>query len=331
MRNQIILILSAALLLGGSLSAQPAGDKQINPFHEHYADSLKAMDYKPPFPILARKAYKRGFDIPLPYGVGATFFYMKQGIDITNTQIGFNGGTPIDLSDQIVYGDVVNTISVVTLRPDIWLFPFLNLYGLAGYGGSNVVVPIQSVGGNPVDFSTKQRFGVSSLGFGATLAAGFGPVFLTVDNNMNWAKTTLVTKAIPAYTLDIRIGHNFISARHPEQSITVWVGAFMQSIASSTVGHIALSDVIPTEKAEDLKQRVDDSKLPQPAKNQIDQAIDNLVSTTVDYRLDKTVAGPWNMILGVQYQYNKHWQGRLELGMLGERSQLMLSFNYRFQ
>ncbi len=327
----ISLIIVASLLLINSLQAQPAGYKQVNPFHERYADSLKTMDYKPIFPIFGKKAYKKGFDIPLPYGVGMNYFYMKQNIDITNTQIGFNGGEPINLSDAIEYGDVVNTSSVITFRPDLWVLPFLNVYAVAGYGWSEIVVPITAVAGEPVDMSTSQRFGISSLGFGVTLGGGIGPVFVALDNNMNWAKTTLVDKAIPAYNLDARIGHSFVSARHPEQSITVWIGAFMQSIRSNTVGHIALDDVISTDKVADLKTRVDNSKLPQAAKTKIDNALNNLVNTTVDYQLDKKIAGPWNMIFGAQYQYNKHWQGRIELGTFGQRSQFMFSVNYRFQ
>ncbi len=325
----IFIIISFVFI--NSLLAQPAGYKQVNPFHERYADSLKTMDYKPIFPIWARKAYKKGFDVPLPYGIGVNYFYMKQGIDITNTQIGFNGGTPINLNDALQYGDVVNTTNVLTFRPDIWIFPFLNVYGVLGYGSSEIVVPIMSVAGQPVDISTTQDFGVSSLGFGVTLAGGIGPVFLTVDNNLNWAKSTVVDKAIPAYNLDARVGHCFVSPRHPEQSITIWVGVFMQSIRSSTIGHIAMSDVLAAGTIDDLKNQVDASKLPQDAKTKIDDALDNLENTTVDYQLDKKVAGPWNMILGAQYQYNKHWQVRLELGGVGERSQLMLSLNYRFQ
>ncbi len=311
--------------------AQPGGYKQVNPFHKSYADSLKTMDYKPIFPIWAKKAYKKGFDVPLPYGIGVNYFYMKQGIDITNTQIGFNGGDPIDLSGTLKYGDVINTTNVLTFRPDIWIFPFLNVYGVLGYGASKVVVPITSIASQPVDLSTTQDFGVTSLGFGVTLAGGIGPIFLTIDNNLNWAKTTVVDKAIPAYNLDTRIGHCFVSARHPEQSITIWVGAFMQSIRATTIGHIAMSDVISTEEVDDLKSRVDAGKLPQAAKTKIDNALDNLINTTVDYELDKKVAGAWNMILGAQYQYNKHWQVRAELGGIGQRSQFMLSFNYRFQ
>ncbi len=335
-----IIFLIIAIFTSFTALAQPAGDKQINPYHQRYADSLKNMDYHSLFPLWGAKAYKKGFDIPLAYGVGMNYFYMRQRIAITNTQIGFNGDKPIDLSNTITYGDVMNTTNVLTFRPDLWIFPFLNVYGVAGYGSSQVVVPITAIAGFPVDFSTTQNFGVSSLGFGLTIAGGIGPVFLTIDNNMNWAKTTVVEAAIPAYNLDARIGHSFISPRHPEQSLTIWIGAFMQTLKSSTVGHIQMAEVLSPEKAQSLKDYLNEKIINDPKlnpveqqflENLIDQGIDQLASSTVDYQLDKKIAGPWNLIFGAQYQYNKHWQARLEMGAFGERSQFMFSVNYRFQ
>lgn len=95
----LIIPVTILATLYGNLGAQTGADKQINPYHKHYADSLKTMDYKPIFPLFGRKAYKKGYDIPLPYGVSLTYFYMKQNIDISSTTISFNGGEPLDLSE----------------------------------------------------------------------------------------------------------------------------------------------------------------------------------------------------------------------------------------
>ncbi len=324
----LCILLLAPAFLSTSASAQPAGDKQINPYHQRYADSLKTMEYKPPFPLLARKAYKKGFDIPLPYGVGVTYFYARQAIDITSTRIGFNGGEMIDLTGKIVYGDVENTTNVFTTRADLWVLPFLNIYAVYGIGSSSVTVPLVE----PAVFTTKQDFQLQSYGFGATAAAGLGPVFFTLDYNISWAKLAVVDKAVPASTLDMRIGHNFISARHPERGVTIWMGAFMQNIRSSTEGHIAMSSVISPDQVADIDAKIDASTKFTPAEKAIlKDAVNNLETSTVDYQLDKRIAAPWNMILGVQYQHNKHWQGRVEIGTFGKRTQFMLNLNYRFQ
>ena len=51
--------------------------------------------------------------------------------------------------------------------------------------------------------------------------------------------------------------------------------------------------------------------------------------TIVNYRLDKKVADPWNMVIGGQYQFNKRFALRAEAGFIGRISG-MLSLNYRF-
>ena len=51
---------------------------------------------------------------------------------------------------------------------------------------------------------------------------------------------------------------------------------------------------------------------------------------SIDYKLDKRVADPVNIIMGTQYQFNKRWILRSELGVFGKRSQFLLNLNYRF-
>ena len=51
---------------------------------------------------------------------------------------------------------------------------------------------------------------------------------------------------------------------------------------------------------------------------------------TVKYKISKKPAQEWNMIIGGQYQIDKHWQVRAELGGLGNRKSLLISANYRF-
>ncbi len=322
-----------------SLWAQPAADKQINPYHQRYADSLKNMNYDHIFPILGKKAYKKGFDIPLPYGVTPTYFYMKQGIDITSTTIGFNDKEPIDLNNVIQYGDVINTTNIMTVRPDLWVLPFLDLYAVLGYGRSEIVVPIDRIGNQDLAFKTTQNFGVESFGLGATAAGGLGPVFVVFDYNLNWAQVEVVERPVMAQNIDMRIGHSFINPKRPDRNITIWVGTFYQSIKSQTKGDIKMSDVLTPDDAQNLKDkltnRIENDPTIGPLEKKlfeevINEGVDKLGTSTVHYELNKAIAGPWNLIFGAQYQHNKHWQTRVELGAFGERSQFMLSLSYRF-
>lgn len=315
--------------------------KEINPYHKVYHDSLKAREYPYTFPLLAKQAYKKGFDIPFTYGLSSVFYAQRQDITIKSTRIGLNGPPEADLSGFIKFGNVENKTQAFTIRPDMWILPFLNVYGVIGTGSSKTEVPLI----RPVDFTTIQDFGVNSLGFGVTLAGGLGPVVLIVDNNINFADVDVLVEPVPAYNLDIRVGHNFVNERRADRGITVWFGAFYQKISGDTNGSIPIKDLFPDGTAgleDQFITRLEDwaGGLPpgqQIVANQLVSAIEDYLSgldagdQEISYLLDKELAKPWNLIFGAQYQHNKHWQLRTELGTFGRRTSFLLMLNYRFE
>ena len=51
----------------------------------------------------------------------------------------------------------------------------------------------------------------------------------------------------------------------------------------------------------------------------------------VRYAMDKRPVEEWNVVIGGQFQLNKHWQLRTEGGIIGDRKSFLVSVNYRFQ
>lgn len=333
----LTLLLSFMVVTGFS---QPGALKEGNPFHRAYHDSLKTMDYPYTFPILGAKAYKKGFDIQFPWGIGVAYFAQHQQVLIPTTSISFNDQGPVDLSGVIKYGEIENDSYAFTVRPNLWVLPFVNIYGVFGTGRSTTTVPLIK----PVDFTTAQQFDVSTAGVGITIAGGIGQVILIVDQNYNWADLEVFVQPVPAYNLDIRIGHNFVNPRRADRGFTVWFGTFYQQIKADTKGTIYVRDLFPgvtEEKKEEIRQDLDQwynslSRPQQAVVERVIQAInDHFDGTspgdaTISYELDKKLAGPWNLIFGGQYQHNKHWQIRTELGTFGERTQFLLNLNYCF-
>ena len=103
------------------------------------------------------------------------------------------------------------------------------------------------------------------------------------------------------------------------------------------------ADVIPPETWDNLDNVADDyyewyngiDELKQNAADRIlTPIVENLADaeggTTFKYSLTKEPLGPWNMVIGGQYQVNKHWQLRAEAGIIGNRNSLLISGNYRF-
>lgn len=60
------------------------------------------------------------------------------------------------------------------------------------------------------------------------------------------------------------------------------------------------------------------------------EGVSSLASSEVQYSLDKRLKNKWNFIVGSQYQINKHWMLRAEVGFLGSRNQVIAGLQYRF-
>lgn len=329
--------LFSILFLQNEITAQ-GNDQPDNPYYKIYFDSLKAMDYNRTFPILGKQAYKKGYDVQFPWGFSAVYFTQTQEINITRTSIGFNGGKKVDISKYIDFGPTVATTNAYTVRPDLWVLPFLNIYGIVGAGTTKTEVNLLQ----PVGISTTQHFNAKSFGFGATIAGAVGPIFIAWDNNYNFADIEAIVEPIPAFNSSLRVGHNFRSYTKPERMFSVWGGVFYQSLQSNTEGSITINSIFPDvgngATIEYMRTWAADLPLAQRVvANQIIDAIEqklegaDIGNKTIDYTLDKEVAGPFNLIFGAQYQFNKNWILRTELGVFGKRSQFLLNLNYRFQ
>ena len=74
------------------------------------------------------------------------YFYVKQGLVIDNLQLGLeapNQSIPLTSVDFIEFGDNFSTAHTFMFRPDVWVFPFLNVYGIFGLGTSSTEVNVK--------------------------------------------------------------------------------------------------------------------------------------------------------------------------------------------
>ena len=312
-----------------------------NPFHEAYNDSLKKMNYPYTFPLWAKKGYKKGFDIPYPWGIGVNYFWARQEVNISNIAVGFNGKAPVDLTDVIKFGKIQATANAYTVRPDLFVLPFLSIYGVFGFGNSSIDVPVVE----PIVFSTHPTSKATSAGLGFTVAGGFQGVVLIFDNSFNWLNTDKLTDLVPAYNATLRIAHQFRSSMRADRNITIWMGPCFQKIRADTKGVIAINDIFTgfdDAQKQQVKDRLDAwyATLSPPQQVVAGEIISKVKeffegrdngNGEISYQLDKSIAGPWNLVLGAQLQFSKNYMMRVEMGAYGKRSQFLLSFNYRFQ
>ncbi|WP_026968397.1 hypothetical protein [Algoriphagus terrigena] len=256
-----ILLLGCALVLSlGLTEAQVFSNKPVGEKQKRVIDSVKMAEYPYALPILGDKAAGAGFELPYSAGVSVQYFGQQSDIIIENIMIGFNGGQMYDVDELIRFNKAVASAGAITVRPDIWLLPFLNIYGILGksqastdigFGlwlpdGDNNFTEVLTAG-------STVEFNATTFGLGMTPTIGIGGGFMALDMNVAWTDVPQLAKPAKTFVFGPRFGKNF--RLKDEKAVTVWVGGFRVHLSSETNGSIPLSDVFPDGS---LGGRIDD-------------------------------------------------------------------------
>ncbi len=191
----ILKYVQVILLIGMSLAATAQyATHKVSKKQKAYIDSLKQIDYNYIFPFLGQKTYRAGFDIPYPIGIMGNYMLMDQSLVFDNMQLGLKTDDvdiPLtDVDEFINFGENTNTSYSVNVRPDVWVFPFLNVYGILGYGRSKTSVQLVE----PVPLNTTIEQNLRTAGFGVMGAFGIGSAWISLDGNWTWSKPELLDK-----------------------------------------------------------------------------------------------------------------------------------------
>ena len=348
---RLISLIAISMFLAVPFANAQYANKKIKSKHQQYTDSLKSIEYDRILPIWGAATYKQGFDIPYPVGLMSNFIWMDQGLLINNFQLGIKTDSkdiPLTPAENLIgFGDNRNTSYSINIRPDIWVFPFLNVYGLFGAGKSitsvnTIILPHSE--SSSINFTSNVEQKITTMGVGVMGAFGVGPVWVSLDGNWTWNKPELLDKPVRVGVFGIRVGHTFVFKNHPERNIAIWAGAMRVKMASKTEGQIAMSDALPQDvwdRKDEIVGEVDvwwDGLTPleqKKPKNIVVKEISERLdakdgSAIIRYGMDKQVLQEWNGIFGAQFQFNKHWMLRTEWGLLGDRKSALVSLNWRF-
>ena len=255
--------LSVCLFCTFQTTAQVFTNKEVGKNAE-LADSIKKKEYPYVLPILGKKAAAKGFDLPYSAGVSVNYFWQVSDLVMDNLKVGFNNGPMYELDEIVRFNKARATASALTIRPDIWLFPFLNIYGIIGKAqastevGFGVWVPDSSNASHEIlSGETTIEFNTTTYGFGMTPTFGIWGAFLALDMNVAWTDVPQLDKPAQSFIFGPRLGKNFKFKKNPKQNLAVWVGGFRVKINSGTSGSLSLSEVFPPGE---LGSRVDQGK-----------------------------------------------------------------------
>jgi opacity protein-like surface antigen len=365
MKN-ILSILLFSFLLVNNLFAQAYSEQGLE-----VSDSLKKLEYPYILPIYGAEVVKLGYKLPYSAGIGINYLWQESELIMDNLQVGFNNGPMTNLDEIVRFDGSTSTASGVNVRPDIWLFPFLNVYGIFAQAKTSTAIdaelwlPDTSNNWREVTaFSTKADFDATTFGFGLTPTFAIKGWWIALDMNMEWTDVSALDKPVFTFIFGPRMGKTI--QINDDMNFAFWFGAFRLKFSSETSGSLNLSELM---NSSELQSKVDQGYIrideaqsnldswwsgltPVEQQNPVNQvkyetanrtietasnlitgidgALSNAETATVQYSLDKKNKNMWNMIVGAQFQLNKHWMVRAEYGFLGSRNQFITSLQYRF-
>ena len=242
-----------------SVHAQVYSDKVVGQKHEGLSDSIKASEYPYMLPIWGKKVTKLGFDLTYSAGFSSQYVWQRSDIVINNLSVGFNNGPLHDLDDLIRFNSAVAETKVINVRPDVWVFPFLNVYGIFAKSNSSTAIDfsiwLPGDASKPdgdwqeaARFQTKAEFkSNTTVGFGLTPTIGIGGGWMALDMNFSWTDVGALDKPAYVFNFGPRFGKSF-RLKKPERNVAIWIGGFRVKFANATSGSLPLADFMPGDE-----------------------------------------------------------------------------------
>ena len=171
--------------------------------------------------------------------------------------VGFNNGPMYNLDEIIRFDSAVAAANAINFRPDIWLFPFLNVCAIFAKAKTSTSIsaglwlPDANDNWTQVTaFSSKANFDATSAGFGLTPTIGISRYWLALDMNFVWTDVSALNKPVFTFVFGPRLGKTF-KLKKPDMNVAFWVGAFRLKFSSETNGSLNLSEVLPIDGLQD--------------------------------------------------------------------------------
>ena len=259
MRKTITLVLLGCVF-AQVLDAQVFTNKPVGQKSEPLVDSLKSTPYPYALPIWGAKVTALGFDIPYSAGLGVNCLTQESALVIDNLMVGFNNGPMYNIDEIVRIKDAIAGANAMNVRPDVWILPFLNVYGVLGKVKTSteidagIYLPDTTNAWSEVtSFATTAKFDGTVMGLGITPTIGVAGGWIALDMNFAWTDISSLDKPVKTFVFGPRFGKSF-KLKKPQSQIAVWAGGFRVAFSSETSGSLPLSDIFPLD---DIQGKVD--------------------------------------------------------------------------
>ena len=251
-------------------------------------------------PILGKAACDLGYVLPRPFGVSVGYMHQDQPFDVGGI---FVNGIDVKSPGLAVVNEVQNEETTYTLRADVWILPFWNIYGILAKTNGQAIGPLAidlepvfpilcRLPGNgcQIDSTFRLDYKANVRGYGTTIAGGYKDFFGMIDFNWTTSDLDISITDAKATVISSRIGWN---GKIGKFAGVLWVGVMYQDI-SQTLD-------LPLDIGED----------------------------TLLVSIDQSTQEAYNYVIGGTWDITRSFSILAEIGM-GKRTSQMLSFTYRF-
>ncbi len=231
-----------------------------------------------------------GYQLPKPFGINLSYLTLAQSAQVNQIDLPNNLFPGMHLSSSLA----AQEMSILTLKADVWLLPFFNVYGLVGKtrGDSQANVTVSAGKFDLFEMPFKINLDGDLYGAGFTLVAAKGNWFSLFDLSQSYTQLTAVEGAVATTVMSPRVGYDFATKGMP---LRIWVGGMYQHVEQILEGRLSNIGFIMEGQ----------------------------------YRVEQSLISPWNAIGGAQYQWNEHFSALFEVGW-GERTSAFASLDFRF-
>lgn len=199
-----------------------------------------------PFPLMKQLVEGRDVTLPLPLGTGFIWTELDRKVAVGDVRLGLGNNTPTSV-DRVSVPTTKMRASSKLARVDLWVLPFLNLYGIVGHTEStgDVAVTVERF---PFPFSPPATINVpvnlqgTTAGWGMTTGIGTKKWFAMLDLNKTWTDFDRVNSSLTALVITPRVG---LVVDRPLIKGEIHIGAMWQDTAQTvdlTIDHPALGN-----------------------------------------------------------------------------------------
>ncbi len=266
-------------------------------------------------PLFGKKARNNGRDLSLPFGIGLHSLYYDQSYTASNLLLIPDSSTLVARADTL-YQNTSAYEAILQIRPNVWLFPFLNIYGIIGYSkgviSPNIVVPYIVVENIPIidsiiiDTTLQIQDDIPyvglNYGIGATFSMGFSSFFVMADYNFTITDPTDLEENLYTHIFSPKVGV-LLGNKSSKSFGAFWLGSMYMYNDHSFSGKIDVADINP------------------------DLVV--LLGEKATYSGSISAKQRWNIIIGGSWVISNHHHFVLEVGFL-ERKQVSFGYDFRF-